>query len=259
MEMNFKGKNVVITGGNAGIGLAAAKLFAKCGANVAICARREDKLAKAVDEIKEFGTLVYGEVCDVGKSEQLFRFADNVEKALGVIDVWVSNAGLAKAAKIADTSEESWDEQFNVNLKSVFIGAKIAKDKMKNGGVLINASSFAALMPSVNTGVYAATKAAISSLTRTLASELAPYKIRVVGYIPGVIDTDINAQRIANECDSLLESISMREFGTAEDVANGIVFLASEYASYISGSCLEIHGGKYSTQNPIAAWNIKKE
>ncbi len=75
---------------------------------MAICARREDKLRKAVEEIKEYGTVVYGEVCDVGKSDQLFRFADNAEKALGVFDVWVSNAGLAKAAKLVDTSEESW-------------------------------------------------------------------------------------------------------------------------------------------------------
>jgi len=256
MELNFKGKNVVITGGSAGIGLAAAKLFAECGANVAICARREEKLKAAVEEIKKIGTKVYGQLCDVGKSAQLFEFADNAEKALGTINVWVSNAGIAKPAKIADTTEESWNEQFDVNLKSVFIGAKIARDKMKDGGVLINASSFASIIPSVNTGVYAATKAAISSLTKTLSSELAPYNIRVVGYIPGLIATDINKERIANEHDSLMESISMRKFGTAEDIANAIVFLASDYASYISGVDLEISGAKFATQNPIAAWKL---
>jgi NAD(P)-dependent dehydrogenase (short-subunit alcohol dehydrogenase family) len=127
---------------------------------------------------------------------------------------------------------------------------------MKNGGVLINAASFASLMPSVNAGVYAATKAAISSLTRTLSSELAPYNIRVVGYIPGLIATDINNESIARNRDRLLEAISLRKFGTAEDVAYGIVFLASEYASYISGTCLEITGGKFATQNPMAAWDI---
>ena len=258
MEISFKGKNVVITGANAGIGLAAAKLFAECGANVAICARREEKLKAAAEEIKAYGTKVYGEVCDVGNSDQLFRFADNVEKELGIIDVWVSNAGMvSKMAKIVDTTEEVWNEYMDINLKSVFIGAKIAKDKMKNGGVLINAASFASLMPSVNTGIYAATKAAIFSLTKTLSSELAPYNIRVVGYIPGLIATDINIENIERYRDRLLEAISLRKFGTAEDVANGIVFLASDYASYISGTCLEITGGKFSTQNPMAAWDNK--
>jgi NAD(P)-dependent dehydrogenase (short-subunit alcohol dehydrogenase family) len=256
VELNFKGKNVVVTGGNAGIGLAAAKVFAQCGANVAVCARREDKLRKAVEEIKEFGTTVYGGVCDVGKSEQLYRFANDAQEALGGIDIWVSNAGFMKPGKIIDTPEELWDDYFNINVKSVYIGAKIAKDKMKNGGVLINAASFASLMPSVNAGVYAATKAAISNLTRTLSSELAPYDIRVAGYIPGLIATDINSENIAKNHDRLLEAISLRKFGTAEDVAYGIVFLASEYASYISGTCLEITGGKFATQNPMAAWDI---
>lgn len=256
MELNFKGKNVVITGGNAGIGLAAAKAFAQSGANVAVCARREDKLKKAVEEIKAFGTTVYGGVCDVGKSDQLYQFADDAEKALGGIDIWISNAGFMTLGKIVDVPEDMWDDYFNINVKSVYIGAKIAKDKMKNGGVLINAASFASLMPSVNAGVYAATKAAISSLTRTLASELAPYNIRVVGYIPGLIATDINAENIEKNRDRLLEAISSRTFGTAEDVANGILFLASDLASYITGTCLEITGGKFATQNPMAAWNL---
>lgn len=256
MEFNFSGKNVVITGGNAGIGLAAAKAFAQNGANVAICGTKQDKLDHAVKELNAFGTRIYGAVCNVGDSQQLLKFGDDCATALGGIDVWISNAGFMPFSKIVDTSEELWDSLFNINVKSVYIGAKIAKEKMVNGGVLIHASSFASLMPSVNTGVYAATKAAVTSLTKTLASELAPDGIRVVGYIPGLIATDLNTSNIEKNGDKLLESISARKFGTAEDVANGILFLASDYASYITGTCLEISGGKFATQNPKAAWNL---
>ena len=256
MEFNFKGKNVVITGGNSGIGFAAAKAFAQNGANVAICGTNRDKLDKAVEKLKDFETWIYGDVCNVGDSKQLLKFADDCEEVLGGIDIWISNAGFMPFSKIVDTSEELWDDLFNINVKSVYIGAKIAKEKMVKGGVLINASSFASIMPSVNTGVYAATKSAVTSLTKTLASELAPFGIRVVGYIPGLIATDLNAINIENNGDKLLESISARRFGTAEDIANGILFLASDYASYITGTCLEISGGKFATQNPKAAWEI---
>lgn len=255
MNITFQNKNVVITGGNAGIGLATATAFAKSGANVAICARREDKLNSAVASLKQFGTTVYGGLCDVSDSKQLLAFADDAEKALGTLDVWVSNAAIGPSAKIIDTPEEMWDQYFNINVKSIYVGAKIAKAKMKNGGVLINASSFASIMPSVNTGVYAATKAAVSSLTKTLASELAPYNIRVVAYIPGVIHTDINHAAIEKNREQMLSVIPLQKFGTPEDIANGILFLASDFASYITGTCLEVTGGKFATQNPSAAWN----
>lgn len=256
MEFDFKGKNVVITGGNSGIGFAAAKAFAQNGANVAICGTNKVKLDKAVEKLKEFETWIYGGVCNVGDSAQLLKFADDCEAVLGGIDIWISNAGFMPSSKIVDTSEELWNDLFNINVKSVYIGAKIAKEKMVKGGVLINASSFASIMPSVNTGVYAATKAAVTSLTKTLSSELAPFGIRVVGYIPGLIATDLNAINIENNGNKLLESISARKFGTAEDIANGILFLASDYASYITGTCLEISGGKFATQNPKAAWEL---
>ena len=134
MEFNFSGKNVVITGGNAGIGLAAAKAFAQNGANVAICGTKQDKTNQAVEELRAYGTTIYGAVCNVGDSQQLLKFGDDCEAALGGIDVWISNAGYMPFSKIVDTPEELWDNLFNTNVKSVYVGAKIAKEKMKNGG-----------------------------------------------------------------------------------------------------------------------------
>jgi NAD(P)-dependent dehydrogenase (short-subunit alcohol dehydrogenase family) len=157
--------------------------------------------------------------------------------------------------KIIDTPEDVWQNTLDINLKSIYYGAIIAKEKMsKNGGVLINASSFAAIMPSVGSGLYAATKAAISSMTKTLAAELAPYNIRVNGYIPGVIETEMTNALIEKNGENMKSAIAMNRFGIGEDVANAIVFLASEYADYITGTFIEISGGKLCVQNPTAAW-----
>ena len=129
----------------------------------------------------------------------------------------------------------------------------------KNGGVRINASSFASVIPSVGYGAYAAAKAGVTSLTRTLAAELAPYNIRVVGYIPGVIDTNLTKENLRVNGEKLYEPLAIRRFGQPEDVAGTIAFLASEAASYITGCCIEVTGGKYSVQNPMKAYEFAKE
>jgi NAD(P)-dependent dehydrogenase (short-subunit alcohol dehydrogenase family) len=257
MEISFKGKTAVVTGASEGIGYAAAELFGKLGANVAICARNIDKLENAKAQLEKQGIKVYIQSVDVAKMDQLMDFADNVEKEFGRIDIIVNNAGYMPFTLLKDTSEQMWDTVIDTNLKSVFVGGKIAYEKMKdNGGVVINASSFASVIPSVGYTAYAAAKAGVSSLTKTMASELAPYKIRVLGYIPGLIDTALTKESQKMNGDKLLEPISMRRFGTPEDVAKVIVFMASDLAGYMSGTCVEITGGKFATQNPMKAWNI---
>lgn len=257
MDIRFDGKVAVITGGTAGIGLAIAETLGSLGAKVAICGTNLTKLDKAVEFLKNKNIDVYGKQCNVGSSKELYTFADNIEEHFGSIDIWVSNASIYPQFKIIDTSEELWDDIININLKSTYIGAKIAYNKMsKKGGVLINASSFSSIMPSVGSGVYAATKSAVTSMTKTLASELAPFNIRVCGFIPGLIETDMTKDLIKSTPDALLNPISAKRFGTPQDIADGVAFLASDYASYITGTCLEISGGKFSTQNPSVAWKI---
>ena len=174
--------------------------------------------------------------------------------------IWISNAGYMPFALNKDVDDELWDKIINTNLKSVYNGGKIAYEKMrKNGGVLINASSFASVIPSVGYGAYAAAKAGVTSLTRTLAAELAPYNIRVVGYIPGVIDTNLTKENLRVNGEKLYEPLAIRRFGQPEDVAGTIAFLASEAASYITGCCIEVTGGKYSVQNPMKAYEFAKE
>jgi len=254
-EFDFKGKGIVITGASEGIGFETAKAFSKAGANVAICGRSAEKLEKAAAELKEYGTVVFADCCDVSDSAQFRAFGDKAAAALGSVDVFINNAGFMPSAKLIDMSEELWDKVIDTNLKSVFTGTKIAYEKMKDhGGVIINAASYAAVIPSVGGSAYAAAKSGVVSLTRTYAAELAPYKIRVLGYIPGVIDTALNAANIAARADALLTPLALQKFGEPEDVAKVILFMASDAADYMTGTCLEISGGKYAVQNARAAW-----
>jgi len=258
MNIDYTGKVVLITGGTAGIGYACAQLFLELGASVAICGSSEGKLSAAVDGLKKVSDKVYGEICNVGDPQSLRAFADHTKEAFGGIDVWISNAGVCPAYDIIDTPDDVFDTAFDVNVKAVHVGAKIAYEMMKDrGGVILLASSFATIIPSVGSGIYAATKCAVSSMVKTLAAELAPYNIRVNGYIPGVINTDMTRPATSKNGEAMAKVISMQKFGDPVEIAYAAAFLASEYAGYITGTCLEISGGKFSVQNAPVAWDNK--
>ena len=256
MDVNLKGKVAVVTGGTAGIGYAVAELFAREGARVAVCSSRKANVEAAVSRLGAQGLEVYGEPLDVSSRAGTFAFADRVEQRYGGIDVWVSNAGIMIEKKIIDTPEELWQQTMDVNLKSVYYGGLVAADKIRKrgGGVLINAASFASLIPSVGSGAYAASKAAIANMTRTLAGELAPYAIRVVGFIPGVIETPMTEGWIGRKGAVLASQHALNRVGRPEEIARALLFLASDHASFITGTCMEITGGKFCVQNPTDAW-----
>ena len=257
MDVNLKDKAAVITGSARGIGLKIAEAFGRAGAKVAICDLRESDVAKTLDGLKSEGIRTYGEAVDVSKRSSIFSFADNVEEQFGGIDIWVSNAAISPLYKIIDTTEDVWQMVMDINVKSVYYGALIAADKIRKrgGGVLINAASFASLMPSLGSGAYAASKAAVYSITKSLAAELAPFNIRVIGYIPGVIETEMTASTIKSKRELLESQIAMKRVGDSEDVANAVLFMASDKASYITGTFIEISGGKLCVQNPKDAWS----
>lgn len=256
MDINLNNKVAVITGGTAGIGLATAELFAREGAETAICSSKKSNVNNALAYLKGKGLNAYGEAVDVSNRSELFTFADRVEKKFGGIDIWVSNAGVFIQKKIIDTSEDIWQKVIGINLKSVYYGGLIAADKLKKrgGGVLINAASFASLMPAVGSGAYAASKAAIASMTKSLAAELGPFNIRVIGFIPGIIDTPMTESWIKDKGEILASQSVLQRIGRPEEVANALLFLASDKASYITGTNLEITGGKFCVQNPRDAW-----
>jgi len=256
MDVNLKGKVAVITGGTTGIGLATAELFAREGAKVAICSSTQSNVDRALADLAGKGLEVYGEAVDVSSRASIFAFADRVGQVFGGIDVWVSNAGIFLPKKLIDTAEEEWQKTMDVNLKAVYYGGLIAADKLRKrgAGVLIIAASFGALIPVLGSGAYAATKAAVVNMTGSLAGELAPFNIRVVGFIPGLIETPMTAEAVATKRESLASQVALNRLGTVDEVAKVLLFLASDCASYITGTCVEITGGKFCVQNPANAW-----
>jgi NAD(P)-dependent dehydrogenase (short-subunit alcohol dehydrogenase family) len=256
MNIDLSNKIAVVTGGTAGIGLSIAESFAGAGAQIAICSSNEANVDNALSSLNAKNISAFGEVVDVSKRTSIFSFADNVEEKFGGIDIWVSNAAIASSEKLIDTPEDLWQRVMDINVKSVYYGGLIAADKIRKrgGGVLFNAASFASLMPSLGSGAYAASKAAIYSMTKTLGAELAPFNIRVVGYIPGIIKTKMTEPWIQAKGKELQSQIALQRLGDAEDIAKVILFLASDHAAYITGTCVEITGGKFCVQNPQDAW-----
>ncbi len=255
MQLNLTGKVVVITGGATGIGFAAAEAFGAEQCKVAICSRNAQNLEAACARLKEKGVDVYGESIDITDETSFEQFARNADEHFGRIDVWVNNAGIPGHHKMLDVSSEEWNRMISTNLTAVFNGCKLAaKYMIKGGGVIFNAGSFQSVFPAAGSGPYGATKAAVCSLTRTFAAELACYGIRVLTYIPGVIETPMAKVDDWIAQTNQQANIPLPRLGKPEDLANTLVFLASDAASYINGVNIEVTGGKFCVQNPCFSW-----
>ena len=254
--LDFTGKPVGISGaaGIQGIGFAIAKRFLELGACVMIGDLREDALQEAGKALSAYGKVVTCSV-DVSSEDSVVSMFDKIQQEFGKIDVFVSNAGIYPQKAVCDMTAEAWDTVMNVNLRSVFLCARECSRRMKEGGVLINAASYASLLGSAGSGAYAASKAAVYSLTKVLAAELAPKGIRVNGYIPGVIATGMTQGVIDAKGEELVQAIALHRLGTPEDVAKAVTFLASDDASYLTGTFIEISGGKLCVQNPDFPWH----
>lgn len=259
MAFDYTGKVVGITGaaGQAGIGFAIAKKFLESGARVFICDINQQALEDAREALKPLGTVEIYKT-DVSSEADVKAMFESAYAHYGKIDIFISNAGIYPQKLVCEMTEDQWDTVMNVNLKSVFLCAREAFHYMKDqGGVLINAASYAALIGSAGSGAYAASKSAVYSLTKTLAAELAPYGIRVNGFIPGVIATGMTKGVIDEKGDELEQAIALHKLGKPEDVANAVAFLASDEASYLTGTFIEVSGGKLCVQNPHMPWKVK--
>lgn len=256
MNLRLNEKVVVITGGGTGIGLAAAIECASEGAYVCILGRRDGTLQQACMEAKAQNLTLYTYAVDITDAPQLHEISKQIaNRFTGGIDVWVNNAGSFLAKPLLSVSQTDWHSIMDVNLYAVLLGVQAAVPYMQHGGVIINASSFAAKIPNASSGVYAIAKSGVTAMTRVLAAELAPKNIRVVGYMPGPIKTPMTNNNSSQDDKAQLSSVVLRRRGEAQEVGKLVAFLASDASSYISGVDVEISGGKFAVQNPGYYWN----
>ena len=242
----FEGKVAVITGGNSGIGLATAKRFADEGAKVAISGRNQKTIDEAAKIIGS-GTLAVN--ADVSKSADLDRFYAAVAEKFGKIDILFVNAGVAKFHPAEQSTEALFDEMFDINVKGAFFTVIKALPHLRDGGSIIFNSSVVDAKGLPAGCIYAATKGAVRSFTRSLAAALVPRNIRVNAVAPGPIETPIFGrtglpqQALDEFATNIRETNPMKRFGKPEEIAGAVAFLASSDASYITGVDLYVDGG----------------
>jgi len=242
----LEGKIALVTGGSSGIGLAAAKQFVDEGAYVFITGRRDAELAAAVKEIGKNVAGVQGDVANLGDLDCLFV---RIKSEKGKLDVVFANAGVAKYAPIGAITEDIFDSIFSVNVKGVLFTVQKALPLMPDGGSIILNASIVGIKGFSANSVYSATKAAVRSFARTWTTDLKARRIRVNAVSPGTIDTPgLNGLLASSEVGAerrklISNAVPLGRFGTPEEIAKAVVFLASDDASYITGTELFVDGG----------------
>jgi len=244
---DMKGKNVMVTGGSRGIGAATVDLFARNGANVAF---NYNKNFRASDQLKnslnKTGTSIFFDECDVSDYQEVQRFFERATDALGNFHILVNNAGIWEFGKIDEMSVDEWRRTVQINLDSVYYFTHLVTRQMKANqikGNIINIASTAGQRGEAFHSHYAATKGAIISLTKSLATELGPSGIRVNCVAPGWVNTDMSAKAIVEQGEQILTGIPLRFIPEAKDIAYPVLFLASEAARAITGEIFNVNAG----------------
>lgn len=245
--MEFKGQVAVITGGARGIGKTIAEALARKGVNIVIADISSEQAQGTAAEIEKLGVKAAGVGLDVSKSEEVIKVFGEISKDYGKIDILVNNAGITRDGLIMRMKEEDWDAVININLKSVFLCSKEAVKVMakQRYGRIINISSVVAFMGNPGQANYSASKAGMVGLTKTTAKEYASRGITANAVAPGFITTAMTEALPENVKDEMKRAIPLGRFGTPEDVANAVVFLASPEAGYITGQVIHVNGGMY--------------
>jgi NAD(P)-dependent dehydrogenase (short-subunit alcohol dehydrogenase family) len=240
------GKIALVTGGNGGIGLATAKRFVAEGAYVFITGRREGELAAAVKDIGRNVTAIQGDVSNLDDLDRLFG---QIKREKGKLNIVFANAGIAKYAPVGAITEELYDSIFNINVKGLLFTVQKALPLMPDGAaIVLNASIVASKGLSANS-IYSATKAAVRSFARTWTTDLKARRIRVNAVSPGTIDTpglnDLLASSEAGQerIKMISNAVPLGRFGTPDEIAKAVVFLASDDSSYVTGIELFVDGG----------------
>lgn len=241
---NLDGKVAVVTGGNSGIGYATAKDLKSKGANVVITGRSKERVDNAASDLG-----VSGLVADVSKLSEIDRLVDSVKEQFGGVDILFVNAGVFFPTPIGQIDEEVYDQTIDINFKGAVFTIEKFLPILNEGASIINLSSVNAYTGMPNTAIYAASKAAMNSYTRTAATELAPKNIRVNAVNPGPVATPIFGKtgmpedQLNGFAQAMQQRVPLKRFGEADEIAKLVTFLASDDASYITGSEFNIDGG----------------
>jgi 3-oxoacyl-[acyl-carrier protein] reductase len=241
MHIDLSGRTAIVTGSTRGIGRGIAQLLSECGANVAIVGRdpsTAEVVASTMKSAKGFG-------CDITDSAAVVALVEEVERAYGGVDILVNNAGITRDNLLMRMKDEDWDAVLAANLKAAFVATRAVSRGMmkKRWGRVINVASVVGLIGNKGQANYAASKAGLIGFTKSVAKELASRNILANVVAPGFIETDMTAALTQEARDSLSKQIPLERLGKPNDIAGAVAFLASEYASYITGQVFVVDGG----------------
>jgi NAD(P)-dependent dehydrogenase (short-subunit alcohol dehydrogenase family) len=246
-DLRLDDRVALITGGAGGIGLAVARRFAAAGARIAIADQKSDAVKQAADELTKLGHRAIGLTGDVSKAADAKALVETTVKELGHVDILVNNAGImGRVAPLWELEEEDWRKVMSVDLTSVFLVSRavISHMRSRRSGCIVSVASIAGKEGTPRLIPYSVAKAGIIAFTKALGKEVLTDGIRVNCVAPGVIDTPILEQLPAEATQLMLSKSPMGRFGTADEVAAVIHFLASDAASFITSQCFDVSGGR---------------
>lgn len=241
MQIDLSGRAALVTGSTRGIGRSIAQTLSECGANVAVVGRDAAKAEMVATTLKNGR----GFACELTDPAAVVALVEEVEKAFGGVDILVNNAGITKDNLLIRLKDEDWDTVMNANLKAAFITTRaVSRGMMKRRwGRIVNIASIVGLIGNKGQANYAASKAGLIGLTKSVAKELGSRNILANVVAPGFIDTDMTASMTAEARETLSKQIPLERLGTPADIAGTVAFLSSEYASYITGQVFIVDGG----------------
>jgi 3-oxoacyl-[acyl-carrier protein] reductase len=245
IQVDLSERTAIVTGASRGIGKAIALRLAAAGAKVACVARSADKLKETADAIVAAGGAAEVHPCDVTDSAAVSKLVEELAEKWGGIDIVVNNAGITKDTLILRMDDEAWDAVIATNLRSVFLFTRAAALVMmrKRSGRIINISSISGLMGNAGQANYSASKAGIIGFTRTVAQELASRKVTVNAICPGFIASEMTEALGPAILDEVKKRIPSKRLGEADEVADAVLFLASDSGAYITGEVITVDGG----------------